>query len=205
MKNISIFSLMLGLMILWSGYSYKQAAPDGTAAAYTLPSQETVDHAPNVTLAKMANYELPEALPSPTRIPTIKEDKPKHVYNLQLVEGISLYDDQQAVIENLGVPENIKRDPFTKELEIYQYPGINVGFSLGYVNYVKVLPEAGVIQIDSSTIPMTLEAVSGELGKPDFIAEDGLVFKRQQAVIKLFIDAETGRLTSIDYFHRTNS
>lgn len=176
--NRSLLSLALGGVVLWGSYSYEGITPQDEAIPVS------------VDVASAASLSLSSTSPP---------------YALQTVEGISLYDDQQAVVEHLGAPENIESDPYTEQLEIYQYEGIQVGFSAGYVDFVRVLPEAGAIHIDGNPIPMTLEAMTGQLGQPDFVAEDGLVFKRREAAIKLFLDETKQHITSIDYFHRTHS
>lgn len=186
MKRLSLISLLLGGSLLWAGYTWEEAAK---------PSEPPLPHFSEPALAVV---HLDHTVPSEPKVA-------KPYYHLQMVEGISLQDNQEAVVETLGQPEAIQPDPYTAQCEVYRYPGIDVGFSMGIVDFVRVLPEAGTIDIDGSPIPMTLEAVVDELGKPDFVAEDGLVFKRQQAALKLFVSSETQQLTSIDYFHRTSS
>ncbi|MDF2722468.1 MAG: hypothetical protein K0Q59_2143 [Paenibacillus sp.] len=193
MNKFTMLVLVTGSLFLWGSY-YVENAASGRPALDT----EVMSVVPPATEPTEVSFGLPVAAPSPE----LAESKPP--YGLQQVEGISLYDDQAAVIELFGAPQAIERDPYTQDLEIYQYSGVDVGFCLGEVHFVRVWAETGSIDIDNNTIPMTLEAFTQELGKPDFIAEDGFVFRRQQAVIKLFIDAETQSLTFIDYFHSTN-
>lgn len=116
------------------------------------------------------------------------------------VNGITLYDNQEIIVMKLGEPDFVEVDPLIKDLVIYQYPAMNICFYSGELNYVEVLPEGGTIKIDDAIIPIRLVDLKKALGKPDFIAEDGIVFQRNDAVIKIFID-DTEEVIAIDYYH----
>jgi len=116
------------------------------------------------------------------------------------VNGITLYDNQETIVMKLGEPDFVEVDPLIKDLVIYQYPAMNICFYSGELNYVEVLPEGGTIKIDDAIIPIRLVDLKKALGKPDFIAEDGIVFQRNDAVIKIFID-DTEEVIAIDYYH----
>jgi hypothetical protein len=120
------------------------------------------------------------------------------------VNGISLNDDVKAVINKLGQPLSKGKDPFFTEMEVYAFPKMNIGFSDGTVNYVEVLVAVGTVNIDGVSIPIEQEALKNALGEPDFIAEDGIVFQRNAALIKLFKDVETHEVTSLHYYHHSN-
>ncbi len=122
-------------------------------------------------------------------------------FKLQTVNGISLYDTPSIVARKLGEPERITADPYLKELLIYQYPNMNVVFSGGIVYSVEIAGDSKTLLLDGVEIPATIEAVKGALGQPDYVTEDGIVFERNEALLKLFIDSETQKLTSIHYFH----
>jgi hypothetical protein len=125
----------------------------------------------------------------------------KQILQLRTVNGISLYDDQSIVIEKKGEPELITEDPYIKGFEIYHYPDMKIIFSDGTVNFVEVLEGAETLTIDGIPIPATVQALKEALGEPDFIAEDGIVFQRREALLKVFIDRDTQKLTSIHYYH----
>jgi hypothetical protein len=128
----------------------------------------------------------------------------KKEFYLENVNGISLYDDMKAVIDKLGKPISKGKDPYSAELEVFAYPEMNIGFSDGIVNYVEVLVTAGTVNIDGVSIPIEQESLKNALGEPDFVAEDGIVFQRNAALVKLFTDIKTHEVTSIQYFHYSN-
>ncbi|WP_127588573.1 hypothetical protein [Paenibacillus koleovorans] len=124
-------------------------------------------------------------------------------YPLLTVEGVALTDTKAELLELLGAPARIEQDSYTPEFAIYHYGNLQIGMSVEGIRFVRVLSTAGTIRIDGRSMPMTLEAIQAELGQPDFIAEDGLVYKRPQTALKLFFDMETQRLRSVDLFHRS--
>lgn len=117
------------------------------------------------------------------------------------VEGISLYDDQKAVIEKLGKPLATQEDPYFKESEIYEYQHITIGFMDGIVEYVDVSSEAGSVYVNKTKIPLQESELLDRLGNPDFTEEDGLVFVRGETIIKLFRDSNSNKLLSLCYYH----
>ncbi|RIX48707.1 hypothetical protein D3P08_23710 [Paenibacillus nanensis] len=100
----------------------------------------------------------------------------------------------------LGEPEKIEQDEFWQELDIYYYPDVHVAFYDGLVQYVEV-PLAEQIEINGKSVPMTEEGLKACLGQPDFIAEDGIVFQRDEAVLKLFIDESTRKPLYASFYH----
>jgi hypothetical protein len=142
------------------------------------------------------------------KVQTIEKPKPpaetKKEFNFENVNGISLYDDVKAVIDKLGQPLTKENDPFFAELEVYAYPEMNIGFSDGIVSYVEVLVAAGTVNIDGVSIPIKEEELINALGAPDFVAEDGIVFQRNTALVKLFKDIETHQVTSLHFYHQSN-
>jgi hypothetical protein len=135
-------------------------------------------------------------------MPPPKKDKKQ--FRLETVNDISLHDDVKAVITILGKPLSKQKDPFFSELEIYAYPKMNIGFSNGIVNYVEVLVTAGTAKIDGVEVPIEVDGMKKALGEPNFVAEDGIVFQRNQALVKLFTSMETGEVTSIQFYHQSS-
>jgi hypothetical protein len=202
---MSILSLVVGGVIVWTSLSLGgdatyEASPSAVAAETSLTTADQTKPVSDTTRAALVTPD-----PTSTITPAPAPPAVQTSYSLQTVEGISLSYDQQDVIEQLGKPAGVTNDDYNVGFQIFHYPQMKIGFSEGYVDYVKVMASAGTISIDGHTIPITLEAVVSELGEPDFVAEDGLVFKGPQAVIKVFVDLETHELTSIDYFHRTSA
>jgi hypothetical protein len=125
----------------------------------------------------------------------------KQSYTLQTINGITLYDDPSSVTKKLGEPKRISEDPHLKELKIYEYPNMNVVFSDEMVNFVEITEGSKSLIIDGVEIPATIDAIKEALGEPDYFMEDGIAFERNEAVLKLFVDTDTQKLTSIHYFY----
>ncbi|CAM4092086.1 hypothetical protein L1N85_23680 [Paenibacillus alkaliterrae] len=123
---------------------------------------------------------------------------------LLTVNRISLYDDPGTVVRKLGEPELITEDAPISGFEIYQYPDMNVVFRDGIVDFVEILEGAEVLLIDDELIPATTRHITEALGEPDYETEDGIVFERNEALLKLFIEPGNGQLTSISYFHSSS-
>ncbi|WP_339204742.1 hypothetical protein MHH56_27060 [Paenibacillus sp. FSL K6-3182] len=129
----------------------------------------------------------------------VKAKKPK--FTLQTVNGITLYDDPSLVIQKLGKPKSKTADPDLTDLITYEYPNMNVIFSSEFIQSVEMAENTKTLLIDGSEVAATVDAVKDALGEPDYVTEDGIVFERDEALLKLFIDADTQKLTSIHYFH----
>lgn len=119
---------------------------------------------------------------------------------LSAVNGISLYDDREGVIRKLGKPDAVERDEWLPELDIYQYPGMQIGFAEQFIQYVDIDISEGLV-IDDIVLEASVDALKAAFGEPDYIAEDGLVFQRGEAVFKLFLDDATGRPVYASYYH----
>ncbi|MFC5404718.1 hypothetical protein [Cohnella soli] len=133
---------------------------------------------------------------------TIEMKQSRQQFKLQTVNGISLYDDPSSVIAKIGEPDFVTEDEYFKGVIIFHYPGMNVIFSDNILDYVEVLEGATTLLIDDIPVPATVENLKAALGEPDYITEDGIVFERDQALLKIFIDADSNKLKSITYFHR---
>jgi hypothetical protein len=175
---------------------YKQAI-----TSLSMLETKQADTLPNIQDEQLIRANLDKVRP-------VEETKPpvdtKKEFKFENVNGISLYDDVKAVIDKLGQPLSKRNDPMFAELEVYAFPEMNIGFSDGIVNYVEVLAAAETVNIDGVSIPIDQEGLKNALGEPDFVAEDGIVFQRNAALIKLFKDIETHEVTSIHYYHHSN-
>ncbi len=121
-------------------------------------------------------------------------------FKLDTVCGISLYDSRDDVIAKLGEPSDIEKDEFFADLEIYRYEGLRVAFAGDFIQYVDIDPAHG-LDIDGKPVEATREALVKALGEPDYKAEDGLVFQRDEALLKLFLDPQTGKPQAVSYYH----
>lgn len=124
---------------------------------------------------------------------------------LNSLEGISLYDDTESVIAKKGYPLTFVQDPHFVEAFTYEYPDMNIGFQDDIVTFVQIPAKVGHVQINDQRIPLTITDVMRVLGEPDYVVEDGIVFQRGEALIKLFIESETQELISIDYYHLSST
>ncbi|MCM3626934.1 hypothetical protein M3194_06110 [Paenibacillus glycanilyticus] len=120
---------------------------------------------------------------------------------LQSVYGLTLYDDKITVERMLGKPVRVTRDDYFTEQETYEYPNLDVVFSDGIMEEIKVSGSADTIWIDDQEIPVSIGALIEALGEPDYKADDGIVYERQENVLKLFINYDNGTLESIAYYH----
>lgn len=172
-------------------------------------SPVTVSSPVKAIKAEEATHEIVIASASPSTVtevtyaaestPVVKAKKQK--FTLQTVNGITLYDDPSLVIQKLGKPKSKTADPDLTDLITYEYPNMNVIFSGEFIQSVEMAENTKTLLIDGSEVAATVDAVKDALGEPDYVTEDGIVFERDEALLKLFIDADTQKLTSIHYFH----
>lgn len=117
------------------------------------------------------------------------------------VEGVSLEDDVEAVTAGQGEPLAIEQDESDRQTRTYVYDNLRVGFGGEFVQYVEVQATAAQIRIGDVDVPMRIDAIARLLGRPDFVGEDGIGYRRGDVVLKLSIDAGTGALQSVRYYH----
>lgn len=199
MKNFIFIGCLIGSIFAFTG--------DLGPVATTLPTAMDSSSVAAEASAKPANKIVTASMPpsTVTEVTYAKEEASvpevkKPVFTLQNVNGITLYDDPGSVVKKLGKPEKITEDPYLKELETYQYPNMDVIFSDGMIFSVELAEGTKSLMIDGHKVAATVKAVKEALGQPDYITEDGIVFERGEALLKLFIDPDTGKLTSIHYF-----
>lgn len=196
MKNIILIGCLIGGIAVFTGEPGHVAIM--TRATDSSPAKSEVS-------AEAASKIITSSMPSSTVTKSYAAEASSAEaanpdFKLQTVNGISLYDTPSIVARKLGEPESITADPHLKELLIYQYPNMNVVFSDGIVYSVEIAEGSETLLLDGVEIPATVEGVKGALGQPDYMTEDGIVFERNEALLKLFIDTDTKKLTSIHYF-----
>jgi len=125
----------------------------------------------------------------------------QEMITLTTVNSISLYDDVSTVIEKLGDPEQISSDPYFVEYEMYEYENMTISFIDDTIDSVEVSTDASTISLDQVELPITIKALKLALGDPDYVAEDGLVYQRDEGVLKFFIDEDSKQLQSIAFYH----
>lgn len=122
-------------------------------------------------------------------------------FKLERANGIAVTDDLKTLYEIKGKPLSVEQDPLFPHERILVYEDCKVGIYEQFIQYVVILPEAGTFELDGTTLPMQTDRLKKALGEPDWIAEDGLVYRSGNNVLKLFIQPGSGRLTSVHYFH----
>lgn len=196
MKVILFVALILGGMI---------SAGDGT-------SQHTPVHSPTietknefeVSIASEGAAATPIVQATETTAPMAEttsvpnEDEP---ILLRSVEELTLYDDRAAVIGKLGEPQGVTYDEFYSELVIYEYDRLKVVFFGEFIQSIDIAEDVKEVLLDNRYVATTLADLRAALGEPDYVAEDGIVFQRDEALLKLFLDEESGELSSISYYH----
>jgi len=165
-------------------------------------------NAPNASSSDTEPYTQPAALEPSVRAALLTEadvqlrltvEAPN--ISLQTVNGLSLDDDEAAVFEKKGKPMSVAKDELFAQFLIYEYPGMSVAFDGGSIAYVEISGESETVSLDGHVLPATVEAVNAALGTPDYHAEDGFVYERGEALLKLFTDPDTGELLFISYYH----
>ncbi|MDF2836910.1 MAG: hypothetical protein K0Q63_2550 [Paenibacillus sp.] len=120
---------------------------------------------------------------------------------LRSVEELTLYDDRAAVIGKLGEPQGVTQDEFYSELVIYEYERLKVVFFGEYIQSIDIAEDVKEVLLDDRYVATTLTDLKEALGEPDYVAEDGIVFQRDEALLKVFLDEASGELSSISYYH----
>jgi hypothetical protein len=206
MKRLLPIILIFGGLILFSGVLDK-ALTASSAIADIKPSPAILIKVKPIDPALSNHYSnvVQAGLIQDQPLPTIKpQAKPEKRLLLENVNQITLSDDVMMVIKKLGQPLSKVKDPFLNEMEVYAYPKMNIAFSDGIVSYVEVLAAAGKVEIDGVSVQISEAGLKKALGKPDFVAADGIVFKRNQSYVKLFTDMDTHQVTAIHYYHHSN-
>ncbi|MCU6710816.1 hypothetical protein M6D81_19160 [Paenibacillus sp. J5C_2022] len=116
------------------------------------------------------------------------------------VNGISIYDSREAVVEKLGEPERISQDEHLPGVETYHYEAMSITFQGNQMQYVD-MEASGVLTINRIEVGMTEREMRRQLGEPAYEAEDGIVFQRGDMLLKLFLDGDTGAPQYVSYYH----
>jgi hypothetical protein len=130
-----------------------------------------------------------------------------YISSFDSLSGVSLYMPEEALLLAKGTPLHIANDPWQDCLE-YQYADVSAGVCDGTVLYVHASPaqaaQFGLRLNDTDLNPATMNA-QDMLGTPDFVAEDGDVYIRGSAALKIYRDTGTGEWTGIDLFDGNSS
>ncbi|GAA0137349.1 hypothetical protein YSY43_41900 [Paenibacillus sp. YSY-4.3] len=170
---------MLNMMLLLLGLL--TASPDHIPA--------TVDSAPQLSV----------------KLAQVQQSNPKPITEFESMGEVSLYDDRESVVRKKGEPLSINKDVYSGYTE-YHYKDITVGLSEDLVYYVHMHMDestgawAGVIQLNGQWLPLQKQEITQALGEPDFKAEDGDVYIRDLAAIKIYRHPTTKAIVGVDLF-----
>ncbi|WP_054943445.1 hypothetical protein [Paenibacillus ihuae] len=116
--------------------------------------------------------------------------------------GASLYMSKEELLLAKGTPLNIAPDPWQECLE-YQYADMSAGICEGVVTYIHVTPaQAGQygLKLNEEALNPANSHAGELLGTPDYVAEDGDVYIRGSAALKIYRNAHSGEWDGIDLF-----
>lgn len=116
------------------------------------------------------------------------------------INGISLYDSKKVIVQKLGIPLSISKDKNLPDSEEYQYKHMAIGFNGDEVQYISVPAAEKLIYLDDVVLNIDLGEIKEMLGNPDFVAEDGIVYQKEEKLLKVFISQDTGAMSSIDFY-----
>lgn len=83
---------------------------------------------------------------------------------------------------------------------------MEVAFSGRLVDSLSVLTENTTSQFEVDGIPVesTPESIHRVLGTPDFVADDGLVYQRGEALLKVYLEPGRNNIVIIRYYSMAN-
>ncbi|MEF2967541.1 hypothetical protein V3851_17070 [Paenibacillus sp. M1] len=150
----------------------------------------------------------PAAQPALWRIPapaqTPEEQKAPPLRSFDSMGDISLSDNLESVLNKKGKPDAVEKDPYTGFTEC-RYGKLTVGLYEGVVYYVHTGSSPDKIILNGISIPLDKFWLRHFLGEPDYVAEDGDVYMRGNAALKIYRDPLSGKITGADLFDEAAS
>ncbi|MEK5449906.1 hypothetical protein [Paenibacillus sp. FSL R7-0331] len=125
-----------------------------------------------------------------------------YISSFDSLAGAALFTSKEELLLSKGVPLSISPDPWQECLE-YQYADLTAGICGGIVTYIHVNPaQAGTYGLILNGVSLNpADNTARELlGEPDFIADDGDVYIRGSAALKIYRNPFTGEWDGIDLF-----
>lgn len=125
-----------------------------------------------------------------------------YISSFDSLSGIRLYMTEEELVQAKGDPLQTADDPMAGCLE-YQYADVSAGVCGGVVLYVHASPSQAAqygLRLSGQPLnPLTMN-VQEVLGSPDFQAEDGDVYLRGNAALKIYRNMDTGAWDGLDLF-----
>ncbi|WP_340025811.1 hypothetical protein MHI24_11835 [Paenibacillus sp. FSL K6-1096] len=158
--------------------------------------------------APAAQAEIPPAAPYTSVQPPVTfayghyAPADPYISSFDSLSGIRLYITEEELVQAKGAPLLTADDPMAGCLE-YQYADVSAGVCGGVVLYIHASPaqaaEYGLMLNGQPLNPLTMN-VQEVLGAPDFQAEDGDVYLRGSAALKIYRNPDTGAWDGLDLF-----
>jgi hypothetical protein len=123
------------------------------------------------------------------------------ILSFRTINGIDMNWNKDQLVQQAGYPNNWKVDKILGTVEL-SYPTTTVGIYDGQIGYVIVPADQPSMTINGSAVPLTLASLRHKLGQPDYVAEDGIVYEREDLCLKLFYKEGSARkkLDSVQIF-----
>lgn len=175
---------MLNIMLLLLGLL-------SASASY---NPATVDSVPqhSVKLALSQSFSSERTMPG-------ENEAASPIGEFHSMGDVTLHDDRKSVVRKKGRPLSINKDAYSGYIE-YQYEDITVGLYEDLVYYVHVDASPEKIKVNGKWLNLRKQELWQALGEPDFEAEDGDVYIRDLAAIKIYRDPETRAIAGVDLF-----
>lgn len=125
-----------------------------------------------------------------------------YISRFDSLAGASLYMSEEKLLLTKGTPLRIAPDPWQECLE-YQYADMSAGLCNGSVAYIHVTPAQAAqygLKLNDEALNPANNNVRELLGAPDFTAEDGDVYIRGRAALKIYRNSQSGEWAGIDLF-----
>lgn len=155
-----------------------------------------------------ARADIPPAAPSASVQPPVMFAYGHHasadpyISSFDSLSGIRLYMTKEELVQAKGAPLQTADDPMAGCLE-YQYADVSAGVCADMVLYVHASPSQaaayGLMLNGQPLNPRTMN-VQAVLGTPDFESEDGEVYLRGSAALKIYRNLDTGAWDGLDLF-----
>ncbi len=189
---------MLTYMMLLAGIlsPYTGSAQVSDAPLQPVVAVQTAEYAAMPASNSVQTASMPSATDSVYEAPYTQD-----TLNYSTLNGVSLSDSRAELLEKKGEPlRKVQTDAGYTE---YEYGDVKVGMMGEHIYYVSVPARAGSLTLDGHTLPFNKQAITSELGQPDFTADDGEGYNNDFYAFKVFTNPDTGEIVSADIFDTT--
>ncbi|WP_211749970.1 hypothetical protein [Paenibacillus sp. Marseille-Q4541] len=139
------------------------------------------------------SVELAVKKSEPAQIPSASQQD-----EFTTVNDISLQDTKSDLLNKKGVPQQTREDWLLGSKE-YVYDDVVVGITDGLVSYIQVKKDAPYLKVNDVYMELTPSSIKQTLGKPDYVAEDGDVYKKGHQAVKVYLN-EDQSLKQVEFF-----